>query len=170
MWHRRASFITLVWREYWGKRKKASVPRSMPCTVCTIYVLCCTVCISIDTQESQDQSNVCILYLLLPHDDGGKVHAENNGMAWPSLAGRQLTHHMQDIIPNGYSLRSWQPTYIIYRTFGSRGSFFIENIDICNKQQNQVQSDRCKIPSDGIPISSNQPIFGIPSQTKLMQI
>jgi hypothetical protein len=53
----------------------------MPCTVCTIYVLCCTVYISIDTQESQDQSNVCILYLLLPHDDGGKVHAENNGMA-----------------------------------------------------------------------------------------
>lgn len=76
----------------------------MPCTVCTIYVLCCTVYISIDTQESQDQSNVCILYLLLPHDDGGKVHAENNGMAWHNRVGSK--YHMQDIIPNGYSLRS----------------------------------------------------------------
>ena len=31
-------------------------------------------------------------------------------------------------------------------------------------------SDRCKIPSDGVPISSNQPVFGISGQTKLMQI
>ena len=121
MLHRSASFITLVWREYWGKRKKASVPRSMPCTVCTICVLCCTVCISIDTQESQDQSNVCILYLLLPHDDGGKVHAENNGMR---LAGWQLTHHMQDIIPNGYSLRSWQPHIYNITYFWLDGKFF----------------------------------------------
>ena len=34
-----------------------------------------------------------------------------------------------------------------------------------NWHNKQVQSDRCKIP-----ISSNQPIFGIPGQTKLMQI
>ena len=165
MLHRSASFITLVWREYWGKRKKASVPRSMPCTVCTIYVLCCTVCISIDTQESQDQSNVCILYLLLPHDDGGKVHAENNGMR---LAGWQLTHHMQDIIPNGYSLRSWQPTYIIYTVLLVQWKvFLIENIDIINNKARYNRID-AKCP-DGIPVSSNQPIFGgIPGQTKLM--
>ena len=159
MWQRSASFITLVWREYWGKRKKASVPRSVPCTVCTIYVLCCTVCISIDTQESQDQSNVCILYLLLPHDDGGKVHAENNGMR---LAGWQLTHHMQDIIPNGYSLRSWQPTYIIYTVLLVGGKRFFYWKHRHNKKQSQVQSDQCKIQSDSIPISSNQSIFGIP--------
>ena len=143
MWYRSASFITLVWREYWGKRKKASVPRSMPCTVCTIYVLCCTVCISIDTQESQDQSNVCILYLLLPHDDGGKVHAENNGMR---LAGRQLTHHMQDIIPNGYSLRSWQPTYIIYTVLLVQWKvFLIENIDMINNRARYNRIDaKCR--------------------------
>ena len=35
-----------------------------------------------------------------------------------------------------------------------------------SKQQNQVQSDWCKIPTDGVLISSNQPIFGIPSQAK----
>ena len=39
-----------------------------------------------------------------------------------------------------------------------------------NKQQSKVQSNRCKIPTDGVPFSSNQSIFGIPGQTKLMQI
>ena len=39
-----------------------------------------------------------------------------------------------------------------------------------NKQQSQVKSDQCKILTNGVPISSNQPIFGIPCQTKLMQI
>ena len=37
-----------------------------------------------------------------------------------------------------------------------------------NKQQSQVQLDRCD--TDSVLISSNQPIFGIPGQTKLMQI
>ena len=39
-----------------------------------------------------------------------------------------------------------------------------------NKQQSKVHLDQCKIPTDGIVISSNQPILGIPGQTKLMQI
>ena len=39
-----------------------------------------------------------------------------------------------------------------------------------NKQQSQVQSNRFKIPSSGVPITSNQPILGIFGQTKLMQI
>ena len=29
------------------------------------------------------------------------------------------------------------------------------------------QLDQCKIPSDGAPISPNQPSFGIPGQTKV---
>ena len=38
-----------------------------------------------------------------------------------------------------------------------------------NKQQSLVQSDRCKIPSDGVPICSS-PSWRTPGQTKLMQI
>ena len=78
------------------------------------------------------------------------------------LAGRHLTHHMQDIIPNGYSLRSWQPTYIIYTVLLVGGKRFFYWKHRHNKKQSQVQSDQCKIQSDSIPISSNQSIFGIP--------
>ena len=40
------------------------------------------------------------------------------------LAGRHLTHHMQDIIPNGYSLRSWQPHIYNITYFWLEGKFF----------------------------------------------
>ena len=39
-----------------------------------------------------------------------------------------------------------------------------------NNQQSQVQSNQFKLPIDGVSISSNQAIFGIPGHTKLMQI
>ena len=39
----------------------------------------------------------------------------------------------------------------------------MKNVNSAAKQQ----LDQCKIPSDGAPISPNQPSFGIPGQTKV---
>ena len=39
--------------------------------------------------------------------------------------------------------------------------------EIMKIDENKQQLDQCKIPSDGDPISPNQPSIGIPSQTKV---